>query len=61
MIRGPVATHRAAHGLPALQTFTIDVISATSTNLSDADTDLLKQTKMSSTYIREWIVANKKQ
>ncbi|KAJ7905660.1 hypothetical protein B0H14DRAFT_2661054 [Mycena olivaceomarginata] len=56
-----IATHRAAHDLPALQTFTIDVISATSTNLSDADADLLKQTKMSSTYIREWIVANKKQ
>ncbi|KAJ7343337.1 hypothetical protein DFH08DRAFT_1081529 [Mycena albidolilacea] len=56
-----IATHRAAHDLPALQIFTIDVISATSTNLSDADADLLKQTKMSSTYIREWIVANKKQ
>ncbi|KAF7338180.1 CTP-transf-like domain-containing protein [Mycena venus] len=56
-----IATHRAAHNLPALQTFTIDVISASSTNLSDADANLLKQTKMSSTYIREWIVANGKQ
>ncbi|KAJ6525599.1 hypothetical protein B0H19DRAFT_1197913 [Mycena capillaripes] len=56
-----IASHRAAHDLPALKTFTIDVISATSTNLSDADADLLKQTKMSSTYIREWIVANGKQ
>lgn len=26
-------------------------------NLSDADAELLKQTKMSSTFIREWIVA----
>ncbi|KAK7020496.1 CTP-transf-like domain-containing protein [Favolaschia claudopus] len=51
-----IATHRAAHDLPALQTFTIDVISASSTNLSDADADVLKKTKMSSTYIREWIV-----
>ncbi|KAF8216290.1 hypothetical protein K438DRAFT_1796950 [Mycena galopus ATCC 62051] len=53
-----IATHRAAHGLPALQTFTIDVISSTETNVSDIDADLLKQAKMSSTYIREWIVAN---
>ncbi|KAJ7097793.1 hypothetical protein B0H15DRAFT_822724 [Mycena belliarum] len=53
-----IAAHRASHGLPPLETFTIDVISATSTNLSDADADLLKQTKMSSTYIREWIVKN---
>ncbi|KAJ6597035.1 hypothetical protein DFH09DRAFT_109657 [Mycena vulgaris] len=56
-----IARHRAAHALPALQTFIIDVISATSTNLSDADVELLKQTKMSSTYIREWIVATGKQ
>ncbi|KAJ7685335.1 hypothetical protein DFH06DRAFT_1158161 [Mycena polygramma] len=55
-----IANHRAEHGLPALRTFTIDVISATSTNLSDTDAELLKQTKMSSTYIREWIVANEK-
>ncbi|KAJ7510018.1 hypothetical protein B0H11DRAFT_1957218 [Mycena galericulata] len=52
-----IASHRAAHDLPALQTFTIDVISATDPNLSDADAERLKQTKMSSTYIREWIVA----
>ncbi|KAJ7709726.1 hypothetical protein B0H17DRAFT_1155607 [Mycena rosella] len=56
-----IATHRAAHALPPLTTFTIDVISATSTNLSDADVELLKQTKMSSTYIREWIVATGQQ
>ncbi|KAJ7046947.1 hypothetical protein C8F04DRAFT_1062255 [Mycena alexandri] len=55
-----IASHRAAHDLPALKTFTIDVISATETNLSDADASLLKQTKMSSTYIREWILANGK-
>ncbi|KAJ7125493.1 Nucleotidylyl transferase [Mycena crocata] len=51
-----IASHRAEKDLPALQTFTIDVISATSTSLSDEDAELLKQTKMSSTYIREWIV-----
>ncbi|KAJ6502408.1 hypothetical protein C8R45DRAFT_895810 [Mycena sanguinolenta] len=53
-----IAAHRAKQGLPALQTFTIDVISSTETNLSDSDAELLKQAKMSSTYIREWIVAN---
>ncbi|KAJ7219418.1 hypothetical protein GGX14DRAFT_436121 [Mycena pura] len=56
-----IANYRAEHGLPALETFTIDVISATETSLSAADADLLKQTKMSSTYIREWIVQNSRQ
>ncbi|KAJ7273268.1 Nucleotidylyl transferase [Mycena rebaudengoi] len=52
-----IAEHRASHALPSLEVFTIDVISATSTNLSDEDAEMLKQTKMSSTYIRQWIVA----
>ncbi|KAJ7063422.1 hypothetical protein C8F01DRAFT_1250969 [Mycena amicta] len=51
-----IASHRAEHGLPALETFTIDVISATDPNISDDNADLMKQAKMSSTYIREWIV-----
>ena len=55
-----VATHRAEKNLPPLQTFVIDVISPTSTNLAHEDAELLKQTKMSSTFIREWIVKNKK-
>ncbi|KAJ7632758.1 hypothetical protein FB45DRAFT_913394 [Roridomyces roridus] len=55
-----VAAHRAAHNLPPLEAFTIDVISATEPSLSDGDADLLKRTKMSSTAIREWIVARRK-
>lgn len=55
-----VATHRASQSLPPLQTFIIDVISPNSSNLAHEDAELLKQTKMSSTFIREWIVANKK-
>ncbi|KAJ6623461.1 Nucleotidylyl transferase [Mycena sp. CBHHK59/15] len=52
-----IANYRATHSLPVLQLFTIDVISSTSTNLSGEDAEILKQAKMSSTYIREWIVA----
>ncbi|KAF7294815.1 CTP-transf-like domain-containing protein [Mycena indigotica] len=54
-----IASHRAEHGLPALETFTIDVISATETNISNDNPDYMKQAKMSSTYIREWIVNHK--
>lgn len=50
-----VAKHRAQHDLPALQPFVIDVISATNSNLDDRDANLLKKTKMSSTFIRAWI------
>ncbi|KAF7305048.1 CTP-transf-like domain-containing protein [Mycena kentingensis (nom. inval.)] len=53
-----IASHRAEHALPALETFTIDVISATETSISDDNADFMKQAKMSSTYIREWIVNN---
>jgi len=52
--------HRASHGLPALRTFVIDVISPT-TRLDHDDLELLKETKMSSTFIREWIVNHSKQ
>ncbi|KAI0062321.1 Nucleotidylyl transferase [Artomyces pyxidatus] len=42
--------------LPPLKTFVIDVISHTSHRLDHDDVELLKKTKMSSTFIREWIV-----
>jgi len=51
-----IASHRAEKSLPALRTFTIDVISHTSSNLEHEDMEMLKRTKMSSTFIREWIV-----
>jgi len=54
-----IASLRTEKGLPALQTFTIDVISPTSSNLEHDDVEMLKQTKMSSTFIREWIVKNR--
>ncbi|KAG5645588.1 hypothetical protein DXG03_005726 [Asterophora parasitica] len=50
-----VATHRRAKGLPPLQTFIIDVISPHSTRLDHDDMELLRRTKMSSTFIREWL------
>ena len=46
---------RAERGLPALKTLVIDVISHNSAKVDPADAELLKQTKMSSTFIREWI------
>jgi hypothetical protein len=51
-----VAAHRAKHALPPLQTFTIDVISPDHASLDHEDSEMLKATKMSSTFIREWIV-----
>ncbi|KIM65345.1 hypothetical protein SCLCIDRAFT_1212514 [Scleroderma citrinum Foug A] len=53
-----IAKERARKGLPALETFVIDVISADSDKLDHEDAELLRQTKMSSTYIREWISKN---
>ncbi|KAF9227846.1 Nucleotidylyl transferase [Gyrodon lividus] len=50
---------RAHKDFPALQTFIIDVISADSTKLDHEDIEMLKQTKMSSTFIRQWIVKRK--
>ncbi len=54
-----VAKYREAHSLPALQTFVIDVISSSDAKLEHDDIEMLKQTKMSSTFIREWIAAKK--
>lgn len=55
-----VDKHRKEKGLSSLKTFVIDVISATEANLDAADADALKKTKMSSTFIREWIVEQQK-
>ena len=46
-------------GFPALETFVIEVISAKDVALDSDNSELLKKTKMSSTFIREW-VANKR-
>ncbi|KAF5386789.1 hypothetical protein D9615_001603 [Tricholomella constricta] len=50
-----VATQREAMSLPPLQTFIIDVISPHSTRLDHDDMELLRRTKMSSTFIRDWL------
>ncbi|KAI0707628.1 Nucleotidylyl transferase [Earliella scabrosa] len=47
--------------LPPLRTFVIDVISATESSVDAEDAALLKTAKMSSTYIREWIVKHKQE
>ncbi|KAH7926632.1 Nucleotidylyl transferase [Leucogyrophana mollusca] len=49
---------RASKSLPSLRTFVIDVISSSSEKLDHEDAEMLKQTKMSSTFIREWIAKN---
>jgi pantetheine-phosphate adenylyltransferase len=56
-----VAARRASQSLPPLQMFVIDVIAYDSSSLNPEDAEMLKQTKMSSTFIREWISANKKE
>ena len=56
-----VAKHRAEHNLPALQTFLIDVISSTTASLDHEDAEWLKVHKLSSTYIRHWIVDHNKE
>ncbi|KAH9952105.1 Nucleotidylyl transferase [Amylocystis lapponica] len=48
--------HREEKGLPPLRTFVIDVISSTEASVDSEDADVLKRAKMSSTFIREWIV-----
>ncbi|KAG6880269.1 hypothetical protein C0992_001838 [Termitomyces sp. T32_za158] len=50
-----IAVHRSAKGFPALQTFVIDVISPHGTCIDPEDVDLMRSTKMSSTFIRQWI------
>jgi pantetheine-phosphate adenylyltransferase len=50
-----VASLRAQKSFPPLQTFVIDVISSVSSDLGTDDPLALKNAKMSSTFIREWI------
>ncbi|OBZ69225.1 Phosphopantetheine adenylyltransferase [Grifola frondosa] len=52
---------RREQALPPLRTFVIDVISATEASVDAEDAELLKSTKMSSTFIREWIVEKQRQ
>ncbi|KAH9930728.1 Nucleotidylyl transferase [Fomitopsis serialis] len=47
---------RKEKDLSPLSTFVIDVISASEASLDDRDAEALKNTKMSSTFIRQWIV-----
>jgi pantetheine-phosphate adenylyltransferase len=51
---------RKEKGLPPLKRFVIDVISHSSHRLDVEDVEALKQAKMSSTYIRQWIVSRQK-
>lgn len=50
-----VEKHRRERNLPSLQTFVIDVISSTEANLHAEDAEVLKKTKLSSSFIRQWI------
>ena len=56
-ICGQVDKCREEKGLPPLKTFVIDVISHSSHRLEVEDVEALKQAKLSSTYIRQWIVS----
>ncbi|KAL0058566.1 hypothetical protein AAF712_014758 [Marasmius tenuissimus] len=53
-----IAKLRASKSLSQLDTLVVDVISYTSSNLDDSDQEWLRNTKMSSTAIREWIYRN---
>ncbi|EJD05866.1 Nucleotidylyl transferase [Fomitiporia mediterranea MF3/22] len=54
-----IAKLREEKKYPALECFVIDVISATSANLDSEDMEMLRQAKMSSTFIREYLVARR--
>lgn len=56
MWRLAVEKIRKDKGLTPLRTFVIDVISHSEACLDAEDADALRRTKMSSTFIREWIV-----
>ncbi|KAK1223947.1 hypothetical protein PQX77_013168 [Marasmius sp. AFHP31] len=53
-----IAKLRASKSLSQLDTLVIDVISSTSPDLDDSDQEWLRNAKMSSTAIREWISRN---
>ncbi|KAG6853904.1 hypothetical protein C0991_012573 [Blastosporella zonata] len=50
-----IAAHRSKKGFSPLQTFVIDVISPHSPCVDPEDVELMRRTKMSSTFIRQWI------
>ncbi|KAF8077699.1 hypothetical protein FPV67DRAFT_8770 [Lyophyllum atratum] len=50
-----IAAERIAKSLPPLQIFVIDVISPDCPRIDHEDMDFLRSTKMSSTFIREWL------
>ena len=54
----PVAKKREEMAFQPLRPFVIDVISATEASVDSEDAAVLRTAKMSSTYIREWIVKN---
>jgi len=56
-----ITSHRQKHNLPPLEVFTIDVISSTHTSLDHKDDVWLKDNKLSSTFVRQWIVNHDKQ
>jgi len=56
-----VAKLRAEKELPPLHTFLIDVISSTSVSIDHADMNWLREHKLSSTFIRQWIVGRTRQ
>ena len=53
----PVAKHRKEHDLSSLHTFIISVISHTTDEDLGDDGKKMKEAKMSSTFIREWIAS----
>ena len=57
LIFRPVAKLRKEKNFPELECFVIDVISATSANLDAEDMEMLREAKMSSTFIREYLVS----
>jgi len=56
-----ITSYRQEHNLPSLQIFLIDVISATHTSLDHDDEVWLKNNKLSSTFIRQWIMDHEKE
>ena len=56
-----VTSYRQKHNLPPLQVFLIDVISANHASLDHENEVWLKDNKLSSTYIRQWILNHDKQ
>jgi len=56
-----ITSHRQKHNLPPLQVFLIDVISASHASLDHEDVAWLKDNKLSSTFIRQWIVDHDKE